>query len=673
MGFLSGINLYFCMDLKSTNMRYISPLLGAFLFFIFSVNLWAQNPSDPILFTAGDQEVHLSEFEYIYKKNNGKKADYTRESLEEYLELYEKFKLKVQAARDMKLDTIEALNEELAGYRRQLAKSYLTDKEVLEGLSQELYERMKYDLRVAHIFFKVDKNQDTTEAYNKAWEVNERLKGGEKFESLVIEKSEDEFSKKKQGELGWVHAMLPNGFYHVESQLYSMEPGEVSSPVSSNRGYHILKLLDKRPARGEVEASHIFIRKLEKGKPDLAAKKQIESLYQRLQDGELFENLARLRSQDEATASKGGRIGRFGINRFENSFEDAVFALDEGDFSVPVESSLGWHIIKLDKHYTLREYNRERRLLQEKIRKDSRFEIAQEALIAGIKKSSGYKENRELLAELAQSVGPDFLSYKWTIPQELPQGTLFELGDERSSVKEFTRYLKSNTRDRLRMSKDMPIEQAVTDLFDRFVKLKAIQYEERNLEKKYPDFKALMREYEEGILLFEATKIEVWDKASEDTVGLKAFFNSNRDNYQWGPRALLVKYTITSPDQKLHEKIRKYAKKKGHKKALAKFNKKNVILKAETEWIEEKNWSEMSDLPFKKSAVSDIEVSEDLYMAKFSCVESIKPVSPKSLNEARGYIIADYQDQLEKEWIAELKKKYEVKLDEAVFKSMVRN
>ena len=108
--------------------------LFALLLMICFVTTTQAQTEDPILFSVGGKNINLSEFKYIYQKTNGDKADFSRQSLEEYLDLYVKFKRKVSRARDMKLDTITALQQELGGYRQQLANSYLVDKEVSDRL-----------------------------------------------------------------------------------------------------------------------------------------------------------------------------------------------------------------------------------------------------------------------------------------------------------------------------------------------------------------------------------------------------------------------------------------------------------------------------------------------------------------------------------------------------------
>ena len=304
---------------------------------------------DPVLFTVDGTPVHRSEFDYIYSKTNGPDADYSKESLDEYLNLYVNFKLKVQKAKEMKLDTIKSLQQELDGYRRQLADSYLIDREVTEKLVQEAFLRSKEDVDVSHILIKLAPNpspEDNLKALEKARSVKAELESGKSFKELALKYSEDNSVKKNQGHIGWVTAIFPKGFYELETAAYSTEKGQVSEPVRTGAGYHILTVHDRRPARGEVEVAHILIRP-EKSDDGIKARNRIDEAHEKLATGEDFSKVAKEYSDDKVTANKGGYLGFFGINRYEKAFEDAAFGIAADDeFTKPVKTAAGWHVIK---------------------------------------------------------------------------------------------------------------------------------------------------------------------------------------------------------------------------------------------------------------------------------------------------------------------------------------
>lgn len=629
---------------------------------------------DPVLFTVEGNPVHQSEFEYIYNKNNGTSADYSEESLEEYLDLYIKFKLKVQRAKELQLDTIPGLKKELEGYRRQLANSYLTDKEVSERLARELYARMKEDVEVSHILFSLSKNaspEEVEEARAKAEKIKGFIDEGASFESMAKQYSDDKNSKKNDGKIGFVTAMLPNGFYDLENTIYNLPEGEISEPIRTSVGFHLVRTHGRRPARGKVEAAHILIRKNTQTAPDPQAEARIDSVYKLLERGANFADLARRFSEDKASKNKGGNIGVFGINRFERSFEDAAFTIKrEGNYSKPVETKIGWHIIQLVDRVELESYERLKRRLQADIAKDDRYNIAQGSMIDRIKTENGFIKIDSNLNAFSDNLNKDFLTYKWKIPADLEDAPIFTLGGVEYGTKDFAKYLRTNSRSRLRMNNNTPIREAVNTLFEEYVKNECIKFEEANLEDKYPDFKALMREYEEGILLFEATKLAVWDKASQDTVGLRAFFNNHRDEYMWEKRAEVTTVTVENVDSKKAAKIHKYAGKKSVDKAVSKYNKKDVVISSKKALLEKDQFDKLEGMVFEKGYITEMDYNPDESTASFKMVTDVLQPERKKLNEARGYIIADYQDHLEKEWVASLREAYKVELNDEVFEAL---
>jgi len=647
-------------------------ILILFVSLSFVISSFAQN-EDPVLFTVDEKPVNLSEFLYIYQKNNGKKADFSENSLKEYLDLYTKFKLKVTKARDMQLDTIPELIKELAGYRKQLSKSYLVDKQVNDKLIREVFDRRKKDLNVSHILI-LNKNEadieKTSLANAKIHYLHNQLVKGASFADLAEEHSEDKSSAMQGGNLGFVTSMLPEGFYEFENEIYKLKVGEFSEPFKTEFGYHIVKVDDERPARGKIEAAHIMIRKKDKGKLLKNSRVLIDSLYNNLIAGESFEELAKQHSMDKKTNKKGGYLGVFGINRYESDFEDAAFQLKkDSDITKPASSSVGWHIIKRISKPASNNYDKAKRSIGSEISNVGRFDIAKKALIENIKLEAGYTVNSEVLKNFSSSLDPGFFTLYWNTPDSIEM-EIFKLGDRSYTLKKFADYCKKNQRERIRYGKTSSLKLAVNELFKKYTEESCLLFEEENLEAKYPDFKSLMREYDEGILLFEATKREVWDKASQDTSGLKKFYKGNKDNYLWKPRADVYAYTIHSNDEKLLKKIYKSARKKDHQNLLDKFNNENQIITFSRDKVEMGS-RDIKGMEWKKNALSKIE-KDNNGVSKFRKIEEILPKNTKSLNEARGYVIADYQEFLEKNWVDSLRKEYKVKLNEKVFEDLIK-
>ncbi|MBK7427620.1 MAG: peptidylprolyl isomerase [Saprospiraceae bacterium] len=584
--------------------------LFLFLFLAsFSPVMQAQ-VQDPVLFTVEGVPVHVSEFDYIYKKTNGNNADYSTASIQEYLDLYIKFKLKVQKAKEMELDTIASLSRELEGYRRQLADSYLVDKEVTDKMIEDVYKRMLSEREVAHILFKIKPNatnQDSTVAIARAQRAIDALKTGSDFAKIARGSSEDPTVETNGGNLGYLTAMLPEGFYAFENAIYNTPVGQVSEIVFSPMGVHVLKVLSERPARGEIEVAHILIRDPE-NMPIEGAAQKAQKAYDLLKAGGNFEEVALDMSDDKLTSSKGGYLGFFGINKYEKAFEDAAFALTKnGDFTKPVKTRIGWHVILRKDQKGIEPLPKIKSRLQNQITQDSRFEMGKKQMIDRIKKDAGFKEDPAALAEYIKTLDQEFLSYKWQANNELPVKTLFTLGTTQHTNLDFNEYLLRNQRKRLQVARDSQVQLTAMLLYNDFVSESCIKFEEAKLEVKYPEFKALMREYEEGILLFEATKMLVWDKASQDTVGLSKFHSANREKYMWDERAEWMMYTLTDVDEKAAKKIYEYAKTKSAEQTQKKFNKKKkVVVTTELRMIEKANATQMTGVEWAAGSISEM-------------------------------------------------------------------
>ncbi len=635
--------------------------------FFWTSLLYSQS-GDPVLFTIDGQSVQASEFSYIYAKNNRDDADFTEKSLREYLELYTKFKLKVREAYAMGLDTLPQLQTELAGYRKQLADSYLTDKEITDRLVTEAYNRMQEDIQVAHILIKTNPNvaTDTLAAYTKIQAAYKRLQAGEAWDLVVKQTSEDNPTKETGGDLGFVTALLPNGFYAFESAAYETPVGKYSIPIRTTLGYHIVKVTSKRPARGELDIAHILFRVKTDGSDDKSVKTRIDAVYAQLVAGERFEEVAKTVSEDKATAERGGAIGPIAINQYEKSFEDAVFALaNDGDYTKPVRTRLGWHIIKRTRKRPTLTLEQAKRKIETQISRDERITSARQTMVARIKKDAGYSRDENVYNQFVSLAGADLQTYKWQVPEIAP-ATIMTLGGDKYTNIDFGNYVRTNARTRMGLAKGTPSAEIFDKVYTEFVNEKALFFEEKNLADKYPEFKSLMREYEEGILLFEATKINVWDKASKDSTGLDAFHAAHRNDYMWDERLEVATVMLDSASMNQLATIKKWAAKKPLTVVAEKAAKKGIgmqvtrkIYQKEDQLPEGLTWAagQKADLPDGRGFVS---------------VEKIIPPTPKTMDEARGYIIADYQDQLEKDWVASLQAKYPVQINDAVLMSLVK-
>ncbi|SIQ55477.1 peptidylprolyl isomerase [Pontibacter lucknowensis] len=495
---------------------------------------------EPIIATIGSQPIYTSEFQYVYEKNNGGNEDaYTRQSVSEYLDLYTRFKLKVMEGESRGLDTTTAFKRELEGYKEQLAQPYLTEKSVTDQLVQEAYERLKQEVNASHILLGLPNDpspQDTLAAYNQALELRKRLEAGEAFEKLAREFSHDPSAAENGGNLGYFTAMQM--VYRFEDAAYKTPVGQISMPVRTRFGYHLIKVNDKRAAQGEVKVAHIMVRATP-GMPkadSLAAKQRIDAIYKRVQRNESWDRLAAEFSEDANSAANGGELPWFGTGRMIPSFEEVSFALKkEGEVAPPVLTPYGWHIIKLIGKQSLPPFEDMEQNLRNKIAKDSRSELNKAAFLKRIKSENNFSEDATVKAAALGKATDALMQGKWdydTADKTL-KNTLFTIQGKPYTVADFYTYVKAEQRPRMAGTP----QHHMSSLYDNFVQKSLLAYERANLENKYPDYRMLVREYHDGILLFQLMDEKVWSKAVEDTAGLQAYFEQNRDKYQWKERA----------------------------------------------------------------------------------------------------------------------------------------
>jgi len=629
---------------------------------------------DPVLMTVGGDPVTKGEFESIYRKNNLKDTPSDRKALEDYLELFINFKLKVKAAKDLGKDTIKGFQSELRGYRRQLAQPYLNDKEVTEKLIDEAYQRMKKDVRASHILIKLPENplpKDTLAAWQKAMDVRNRLIKGEDFGKLASSLSDDPSAKQNSGDLGYFSSLMM--VYPFENAAYNTPIGQISMPVRTKFGYHILKVTDMRDARGQVHVAHVMVQVRENASDSVAEKvrKKAEEIYQKAIAGEDFSKLASTYSDDRTSGRNGGELPWFGTGKMVQEFENAAFELKEpGDISKPIRSPYGFHVIKLLGKKGIQSFDEVKAELKQKIAKDSRSQVSRNAVISRVKAEAGFVENPKALDEIIAKIDTSYLKGKWKTDKIAnPGAVLFTIGSESTNQYAFAKYLEDN---QSAHPKDAVIEALVRKAYEAFRDDQLIAFEDARLETKYPEFKMLMQEYHDGILLFDITDQLVWSKALKDTVGLTAFHEQNKSKYMWGDRVEAVVYKCK--DEKIAKATRKMVEKRLKKGYSTEDIQKKINEKSELNLqIEEGTYSkgdnETVDRVNWVAGLSVNEVSPDGAVS-FVEIRKVLPPTPKTLQEAKGQITADYQSYLEQEWIKELRAKYKVEVNREVFNTI---
>lgn len=684
--------------------------------------LFTANAQDPVVMEINGKPILKSEFEAVYKKNNGKDVQNNSKSVKEYVDLFSLFKSKVFEAESLGLDTLTSFRNELGGYRRQLASPYLTDKNTNENLLNEAYERLKTEVRASHILIRVNESalpKDTMEAYTRIGLIRKAIlgtvptsaeianydkllknstdvffalkrkdstlykqklnsvknlsdyyksAGSDKFQDIATKTSDDPSVVDNKGDLNYFSAL--DMVYPFENAAYKTKVGEVSDIVKTKFGYHIVKVYDKRAARGEMTAAHIMAKfskessKEERGN----AKKKIDELYEKLKSGSNFEELARQFSDDNQTKDRGGLLQPFKSGRLPKEFEDAAFALQkDGDYSTVIETPYGWHIIKRISLKTVPPFEEIKTELKNRVARDSRNQMGRSALITKVKKENGFKENLKNRDELAKVLDTTYLQSTWKVDRAKALGNkeIFNLAGKSYTQMDFAKYLESQ----MTFRSPTDVAELMKLMYPNWVEQSVINYEDSQLEKKYPDYKNLLREYRDGILLFDLTDQKVWSKAVRDSLGLVDFYNKNKNNYLWDERADVSTYKCLN--EKIAAEVRKQLKAgKGEKDILDAVNKSSQLnlsvenvtfLKGENKNVDA-NWKQgVAD----KNIVSDADKKVLVLV-----VNKISPKTPKTLGECRGLATADYQNYLENEWLAYLKNKYKVKVNEDVLNTI---
>lgn len=653
-------------------------LLGFSALSFISISALAQN--DQTILVIDGKNISKAEFENVYKKNNGKEVATDKKSLNEYMDLFINFKLKVKEAEAMGLDTVAAFKQELGGYRKQLAAPYLTDKNVNEGLITEAYERMKTEVRGSHILVKCAEDalpKDTLIAYNKINEYRKRALKGEDFAKLAVEsaKDGDPSATENKGDLGYFTSLQM--VYPFENAAYNTKVGEISQIVRTRFGYHIMKIVDKRPNQGELLVAHIMVRlkKEMTGLDSINAKKKIEEIYAKVKAGEKFNELAKQYSEDKQSAEKGGELNWFSAGKMPVvEFENKAFALkNNGDYSEPFMTKYGWHIVKrLDKKDLPAPFETVKAEIKQKVNKDSRSQAGRSALIARVKKENNFKENKTVvkkvtsfpaLTEFEAVIDSSYFMGKWKAEKAASlTKEMFSLGTKKYTQTDFANFLETRQTRRAVSDKKFTLEQQ----YKNFVEESAVAYEESQLEAKYPEFKALMQEYRDGILLFELTDRKVWSKAVKDTTGLKEYYEKNKNNYLWDERADVTTYKCA--DEKVAKEVRKMlSKKKTEKEILDVINKKSQLNLATETVMYVKGENKMIDENWKEGLSADIKKDGKVIIL---AVNKVLPKTPKLLNEAKGMVTADYQNFLEKDWLSNIRKNHTIEVKEDVLNSV---
>lgn len=660
--------------MKSTPLHKAYTLLFA-AFFAASIAT-AQSPT---VLSIGDEQVSAADFQHIYMKNN-RDTQVTVEALDEYMELFINFKLKVLEAEALGMDTSATFQRELAGYRKQLARPYLTDTEVLDELVKEAFDRRQIEVRAKHILVNCPEDAtpaDTLKAHRRISAMRQQVIDGADFGSLARSKggSDDPSAANNGGDLGWFTAFQM--VYPFESAAYSTPVGEISEIVRTRYGYHILEVTDRREARGEVHVAHIMIRT-----PDdqdagavVQARRRMDEIHRMLEEGADWTEMAMKYSEDVSSSGKGGELPWFGTGKMVEEFEDVAFALQsDGAISAPFRTEYGWHIIKRLEARGLAAFEESERELEKKISRDTRAQKTQASFLTKLKASYAYRSDENELKQLiraAARVDSVFFEGHPMKSTSRDNQVLVEFANNTYRVGDFIDYLNGT---KIRNAGSGP-SAVIQGEFKNWSTALLLDFEDTQLEMKHNDFRLLVDEYHDGILLFELTDNEVWSKAVRDTAGLEAFHEQHSDLFMWGQRLSIQ--TFTCADETTVKAVRKALKKNRvspeelEELRLACNESSPLALRIETGTFEEgeNHWADMAFAELTGETVV-LEFPAGDGAVVLIHVKEVRAAEPKALADCRGAAIAAYQDHLESNWITELRAKYAIDIDLDVLHSL---
>jgi len=638
-------------------------LLGSFLFLLLYLTATA---TDDVLFTVGDTPVKKSEFEYIYKKNNfNNKADYSRKSLQDYLNLYVNFRLKVKEALSQKLDKTDRFKEELSGYEQQLLNSYV-DKEVIDKLIKQEFERSKTDVAISHIF--IPKNEMTeSEAIAKLNTYLNRINSGENFEDIAKTSSKDLKSAPDGGYLGWFNSYQIN-LPEIEEAVYSMQDDEIAKPIKTDIGYHLIKRVDSRPALPKIRVAMIKKFFPVTDTSAFAKMRTLDSMqlvYSQLVSGKSFDNMVEKYSEDELTKGNNGILDWFGINTYNKTFEQTAYALKDGEFSKPFQTKTAVYIIKRLETAKTQTYDEAVLILKTKLPNTAQFQYAldnfiskQEQLMNATEYTANFPAFKQRIIQLS-SVLP--FIYRDTIPVN----PMLKMGTKTYTESDYGKRIQDNFY--------TVTTKPGADRFDALLKNTTqgivLDSFKNNIKINNNDYKMLMDEYKNGIMIFALSEKNIWNKASEDSAGLLNYYTTHQQEFKSRKKANIRTITLNTSKQakSIYKAIRKD---RGISNDMLEAKLKQMgldknAIKNTTEEAGKSKYDLVATTLNKPAKQTD-----GKYI--ITQIGDIQPEKQLAFDECRGYVVAAYQEQLEKDWVAQLRAKYPVQIDQTIFDGMVK-
>jgi peptidyl-prolyl cis-trans isomerase SurA len=617
----------------------------------------AQIKDADTLITISGEPILANEFIRVYNKNLNLVQDDSQKNVDSYLELFVNYKLKLTEAKALRYDKDPKYINEFKSYKNQLTQTYLTDKNVTDDLVREAYERTKNEVKAQHILVLLDEVEtDTLAAYSKIKAYRQRFIN-EDFESLKKELHNGKTTYIE--DLGYFSAFKM--VYNFETAAYATEVGSVSQPFRTRFGFHVVKILEKRKSKGEVSVAHIMIANTQKD-TTLVAKDRIQELYRLLLQGEDFGELAKQFSDDKSSSMRGGELKPFKSGQINSEiFETTAFELSPSNpISKPIQTQFGWHILKYINKNPIQSFEKLQPELKNKVRKDSRSQLVKAKMLERLLAEYQIENPNSNLATLETNLSYNTSENIWELPSKFNKDQSFlSIKNQTYSYGDFLEYLNKNQK---LIKKEWATSVIVKKQYASFLERSVFKYKEENLENENQEFAHILNEYREGLLLFDLMQDKIWEGAKNDSIGLQEFYNSNKQNYIWPDR--IEGSVARSTDVKFVKKVRKYwAKNQSNQTISEVLNKdqQNVIFSNGE--LELGHPTLPKGIEFKTGLSKVIEENSNFYVVN---ITAVKPTSPKTFEEAKGQLVADYQIELESRWINELRDKFKVNINQDV-------
>ncbi len=624
---------------------------------------FAQKQKGDVLFTVDGAPITSSEFVRVYNKNLDLVKDESQKDVDAYLKLFINYQLKIKEAKRLGFDTIPKYKREFENYRKQLSKNYLSDTHVTEALIKEAYDRSIQDIKASHILIRLDESEkDTLQVYNQLMDLRQRVltEGFDKVKNEV-HNGTTVFAE----DLGYFSAFKM--VYEFETAAYNTEVGGVSKPFRTRFGYHIVKVDEKRPSRGEVTVAHIMVSN-EKKDSLFNPEVRINEIYKKISQGENFESLAKQFSDDKSSANNGGLLVPFtGGQLSSQEFESMAFSLSEpGAISQPFATDYGWHVMKLISKKGIQPFEEVKGELENKVKRDSRSSLINTALAKKLKKQYGVMVDRKKLDYFTSILNQDFYNRAWVLPANFEAGKdLFKIRNTSITYQQFGNHLTSAQKNYT--GKTTPFADIVAKEFENFEEASILKYQEDNLENENEDFAQIVKEYRDGLLLFDLMEKEVWNAAVQDSTGLQKYFEANKSNYIYNDRIDVMMATCAKQND--IEKVKTLLQQGLTEEAI------NAQLNTETEQkviftkgvMETDHQSLPPGLDLKKG-VSKVYQYNDAYHVLV--IKEVLPSTGKTFEEAKGKVISDYQNAIEEQWLQSLNERYKVEINPKTLKNI---